>query len=419
MALGWAPPPSAAPTEADTHPPTHPAVAPPRPVQMPCACMERPWREGRAPTAGAVTPPPARSRALVSSERLHLPPELWVQTLRELLVPVATGADAVRVAVRHACQAGAACNLSVPTCAAQSHSQDPGRDLAPAALSLPPTHPAHPPRHADLAKLAGPKSRSHPGAEKSVRLAVGMLVKTVLQVGPGAGSWRGIPTRHGAPAWLAAMHRLADGAPTMHRFAAMVPPNVAGPAFCKVPSKRTAGAPPGICACPPPCSTSRWCRPTRTSTLSGRPCCRRCRWVGRQAALQPGCGPCRRCHRRSSGWQRTGGVPPCMAAAVSRRVAPPAPQDCMAVRHEAVQESVPENAKNMLLVLASSGILTPSWKVRGSPAPAGWPWRTLTGGRPRACLNPALRSVATSAAPNLPPNLLAGRRMWAGAASGT
>lgn len=32
-----------------------------------------------------------RSRALVSSERLQLPPELWVQTLRELLVPVVTG----------------------------------------------------------------------------------------------------------------------------------------------------------------------------------------------------------------------------------------------------------------------------------------------------------------------------------------
>jgi len=40
-------------------------------------------------------------------------------------------------------------------------------------------------------------------------------------------------------------------------------------------------------------------------------------------------------------------------------------QDCMAVRHEAVQESVPENAKNMLLVLASSSILTPDWKVGG------------------------------------------------------
>ena len=33
----------------------------------------------------------ACSRALGSSERLHLPPELWVQTLRELLVPVVTG----------------------------------------------------------------------------------------------------------------------------------------------------------------------------------------------------------------------------------------------------------------------------------------------------------------------------------------
>lgn len=38
-------------------------------------------------------------------------------------------------------------------------------------------------------------------------------------------------------------------------------------------------------------------------------------------------------------------------------------QDCMAVRHEAVQESVPEAVKNMLLVLASSGILTPQWRV--------------------------------------------------------
>ncbi len=37
----------------------------------------------------------------------------------------------------------------------------------------------------------------------------------------------------------------------------------------------------------------------------------------------------------------------------------------MAVRHEAVQESVPEAAKNLLLVLASSGILTPDWKVSG------------------------------------------------------
>lgn len=35
----------------------------------------------------------------------------------------------------------------------------------------------------------------------------------------------------------------------------------------------------------------------------------------------------------------------------------------MAVRHEAVQESVPEAVKNMLLVLASSGVLTPQWRV--------------------------------------------------------
>jgi len=51
-------------------------------------------------------------------------------------------------------------------------------------------------------------------------------------------------------------------------------------------------------------------------------------------------------------------------------------QDCMAVRHEAVQESVPEAVKNMLLVLASSGVLTPQWRVScclQRAACCGWP----------------------------------------------
>lgn len=60
---------------------------------------------------------------MVASERLHLPPELFAQTLQQLLVPVAT----------------------------------------------------------DLARLAVKKSKSHRGSEKSVRLAVSMLAKTVLQ----------------------------------------------------------------------------------------------------------------------------------------------------------------------------------------------------------------------------------------------
>jgi hypothetical protein len=34
---------------------------------------------------------PKYSRAVVASERLHLPPELFVPTLQQLLVPVATG----------------------------------------------------------------------------------------------------------------------------------------------------------------------------------------------------------------------------------------------------------------------------------------------------------------------------------------
>ena len=35
--------------------------------------------------------------------------------------------------------------------------------------------------------------------------------------------------------------------------------------------------------------------------------------------------------------------------------------ECMNIRHESVLEAVPENAKNMLLVMASSGILVPGW----------------------------------------------------------
>jgi hypothetical protein len=69
------------------------------------------------------------------------------------------------------------------------------------------------------------------------------------------------------------------------------------------------------------------------------------------------------------------GVPPPRCASVgrchcplgwpARPACPRLLQDCMAVRHEAVQEAVPENAKNMLLVMAASGILTPDWKVGG------------------------------------------------------
>ncbi|PRW57821.1 ARF guanine-nucleotide exchange factor GNOM-like [Chlorella sorokiniana] len=122
------------------------------------------------------------SRALGASEQLHLPPELWVQTLRELLVPVVT----------------------------------------------------------DLSRLAGPKARSHPGADKSVRLAVSMLLKTLLQ-------------------YIEVIQSDKD--------------------FYGL-------------------------------------------WDAVLRALQ----------------------------------------DCMAVRHEAVQESVPEAVKNMLLVLGSSGVLTPQWR---------------------------------------------------------
>lgn len=35
----------------------------------------------------------------------------------------------------------------------------------------------------------------------------------------------------------------------------------------------------------------------------------------------------------------------------------------MSVRHEGVLESVPENVKNMLLVLATNGVLRPDWRV--------------------------------------------------------
>lgn len=49
----------------------------------------------------------------------------------------------------------------------------------------------------------------------------------------------------------------------------------------------------------------------------------------------------------------------------TRPPAPCPPQECMAVKSEAVAEAVPENVKNMLLVLAAGGVLTPDWKVGG------------------------------------------------------
>ena len=36
-------------------------------------------------------------------------------------------------------------------------------------------------------------------------------------------------------------------------------------------------------------------------------------------------------------------------------------QSCMANQHEEITESVPENTKNMLLVLSNQGILKPEW----------------------------------------------------------
>ena len=55
-------------------------------------------------------------------------------------------------------------------------------------------------------------------------------------------------------------------------------------------------------------------------------------------------------------------------------------QDAMGVKLESVQESVPENAKNMLLVLASSGVLTPEWKVRVGGYGCGWVGGGVGGG---------------------------------------
>jgi hypothetical protein len=47
----------------------------------------------------------------------------------------------------------------------------------------PRSEPASLHRPAELARLAAKKAKSHPGAEKSVRLAVAMLTKTTMQVG--------------------------------------------------------------------------------------------------------------------------------------------------------------------------------------------------------------------------------------------
>ena len=130
---------------------------------------------------------------------------------------------------------------------------------------------------ADLARLAGPKSRSHLGAEKSVRLAVGMLIKTVLQVGGRRCVVQGVLLR-----------------------ACPLSTDMPGKACCislcfrqlsvAVQSPLVSELPPHPCTAPAvpvlhlyrpdlPCSTSRWCRGTATFTPSGRRCCRRCRSV--------------------------------------------------------------------------------------------------------------------------------------------
>ena len=41
-------------------------------------------------------------------------------------------------------------------------------------------------------------------------------------------------------------------------------------------------------------------------------------------------------------------------------------QDCTKNRNEELSEAVPETLKNVLLVMASRGVLTRDWKVRGN-----------------------------------------------------
>ena len=48
-------------------------------------------------------------------------------------------------------------------------------------------------------------------------------------------------------------------------------------------------------------------------------------------------------------------------------------QDCMAAKqHESIMESVPENVKNMLLVMAAGGVLTPEWVESGGEGRSLW-----------------------------------------------
>lgn len=89
------------------------------------------------------------------------------------------------------------------------------------------------------------------------------------------------------------------------------------------------------------------------------------------------------------------------------------------MRADAVQEAVPENAKNMLLVLASSGILTPQWRVR-----AGLRHRArICCLLPSACAFLLLAAHATPShrlcSPACLPAHLPSHRTSAGAACGT
>jgi brefeldin A-resistance guanine nucleotide exchange factor 1 len=69
-------------------------------------------------------------------------------------------------------------------------------------------------------------------------------------------------------------------------------------------------------------------------------------------------------------------------------------QSCMDIKQEAVMESVPENVKNLLMVLASSGVLVPGWSESSGDRRSLWDLTWGKAGGISSGLNPGMLNAA-------------------------
>lgn len=161
------------------HRPCRPALA----RNMRAQCMRAPPLHGPhgfsclpSPLAAVARWEPANSCTCRQSSGCRLCGSCWFLWWQVGWAPLCTGTGRAQRATRVAHAQGAP---RLPTASVATVSKPCEQRCATIGLLQPLPTALFP----DLARLAGPKARNHPGAEKSVRLAVSMLIKTLLQVG--------------------------------------------------------------------------------------------------------------------------------------------------------------------------------------------------------------------------------------------